>query len=372
MKASISQNQLCAAAFVMMLSPALRFFPSAAASSAGRAAWLCALLAFVPAGAYLLLARRLLSRRAEGESLMALLGRAVPGRGGRMAQLTLGLWLCVYAGFILRSGADRFIVAVYPNTPAAFFELSMLLAALAAAAASYRNTARTAKLALPAVGGAVALVLLFALFSVQPSHLALRAVTGESRLPSLPGLARGVLDALDVLLWTVCAAALSLGEVKKEPFSPLRLLFALALGCALLALLAADLTGSFGAALTAQLSWPFFSLVRNLVFLRSIERVEALVVALWVFPDFLIVSLFLRAARDCFFAGLGRRFPLFAQGKAVLPLCALLALGFALLAAPDAARLNALSRTLIPAASLFFALVFFPGLLATGVVKGRI
>ena len=42
----ISADQLAATAFVLMLSPALRLFPSAAAASAGRAAPLAALLAF--------------------------------------------------------------------------------------------------------------------------------------------------------------------------------------------------------------------------------------------------------------------------------------------------------------------------------------
>ena len=45
----ISTDQLAATAFVLMLSPALRLFPSAAAASAGRAAPLAALLAFFPA-----------------------------------------------------------------------------------------------------------------------------------------------------------------------------------------------------------------------------------------------------------------------------------------------------------------------------------
>ena len=46
---SISENQLAAIAFVLMLSPALRLFPGAAAESAGRSAPLAALLAFFPA-----------------------------------------------------------------------------------------------------------------------------------------------------------------------------------------------------------------------------------------------------------------------------------------------------------------------------------
>ena len=130
--------------------------------------------------------------------------------------------------------------------------------------------------------------------------------------------------------------------------------------------------GSFGAALSSSLSWPFFSLVRNLVFFRSIERAEALVVALWVFPDFLIVSLFLRAAYEALSLSFGRRLRPLAERRYALPLCAAAASAFALLAAPDAAALALLSRTIIPAANLFFSLVFLPAVLLTGKAKGRL
>ena len=160
--------------------------------------------------------------------------------------------------------------------------------------------------------------------------------------------------------------------MKKGSLSPGRALAALALGCAVLALMSLAVVGSFGAPLAASLSWPFFSLVRNLVFLRSVERVEALVVALWVFPDFLIVSLLLRAARDALSLSLGRRLSALREDRVALPLCAAAASAFALLAAPDAAALWLLSRTLIPAANLFFALLFLPLILWTGRRKGRL
>ena len=57
------------------------------------------------------------------------------------------------------------------------------------------------------------------------------------------------------------------------------------------------MTGAFGAPLTAQLARPFFVLVRTLSFFRTVERVEALVVMLWIFPDFLITALFLWAGQ---------------------------------------------------------------------------
>ena len=363
---TISGHQLSVTAFVLMLSPALRLFPSAAAEQAGRSAPLAALLAFFPAALYLFLVCRAAALRREGEGLCALLARALPGRVGRLCLGILCLWLLAYAGFVLRSGADRFIVAVYPGAPPAFFVLTMAAAALAAAFAPYRDACRTAKLVFPAVGGVLALVLAFSLGKVRADNLL------PLRPESFSGLLRGALPGVDVLVWTLFAPLFALGEVKKGSCSFWRLLAALAAFCALLALMSLAVVGSFGAALSASLSWPFFSLVRNLVFFRSIERAEALVVALWVFPDFLIVSLFLRAAYEALSLSFGRRLRLLAEKRYALALCAAAASAFALLAAPDAAALALLSRTIIPAANLFFSLVFLPAVVLTGKAKGRI
>lgn len=357
---SISENQLVVTAFVLMLSPALRLFPAAAATYAGKGAWVSALLAFPPAAAYVYLALRAVRLRREGEGLCELIRRAAPGRAGRMALGVLAIWLCVYAGFILRSGTDRFLVTVYPNTPSAFFVLTMTAAALLAASAPLRDSARTAKLLFPAVGAVLALVLLMSLGSVRKENLL------PLSFADAPGVLGGTLAALDVLLWAVYASAMLLPDVKRGAVSFRRLLVPLGAGCALLALMSAGIVGSFGAPLTAELSWPFFSLVRNLVFFRSIERVEALVVTLWVFPDFLIVSLFFRAAQHALSLSLGSRLPLFSRTRAGLLLSAAAAAAFALLAAPDQTALRLLSEKLIPGASLFFALVFFPALLGLG------
>ena len=360
------ERGLAALGFVLLLSPALRLFPSAAAAQAGRAAPLAALLSLLPAAGYLCLACRAAAWRREGEGLCALLARALPGRAGRMVLAVLWLWLIVYAGFVLRSGADRFIVAVYPETSAAFFVLTMAAAALPAAFASYRGAVRTAKLLLPVALGVLLLVLFACLGRLRAENLF------PLRREDLAGLLPGLLPGLDVLSWAIWVPAFTLGEMKQTERSFPRLLGALCLAGALLALIGLALVGSFGAALSASLSWPFFSLVRNLVFFRSVERVEAFVVALWVFPDFLIVSILLRASHEAFSLSLGRRRALLGQKRFALPFGALAACAFALFAAPDARTLSLLSQTIIPAANLFFAFVFFPAILLTGKRRGHL
>ena len=132
-------------------------------------------------------------------------------------------------------------------------------------------------------------------------------------------------------------------------------------------LLALTVTGRFGHELGAELARPFFVLVRTLRIFRTLERFEALVVMLWIFPDFLTAALFLRAGSDCLqrLLGLGRagsaaqRIGL-RDGRLLIWAAALFAAGLALLLSPDARTLSRWSEAIIPAANLAFCFVLLP------------
>ena len=137
--------------------------------------------------------------------------------------------------------------------------------------------------------------------------------------------------------------------------------------CLLLTLLNLALLGSFGAELAATLSRPFFVLVRTLVFFRTVERVEALVVMLWIFPDFLMAALYLWAGRQALgllLAGkqLGpRRFgPAEDTARGLTWVCGAAVIGLGLVLAPDSGSLERWSRTLIPAINLIFSFGLLP------------
>ena len=134
-----------------------------------------------------------------------------------------------------------------------------------------------------------------------------------------------------------------------------------------LTLLMLAVVGNFGAALVARLSQPFFTLVRNLVFFRSLERIEALVVCCWIFPDFLLVSLCLYAAQFCLRLALGRR-PQNDRGQRLdggqlrwlIPFCGLAAILVGLLLAPDVLSLRRLSERVIPGINLVLSFLTVP------------
>lgn len=365
-------RQLLSLLAVLLLTPALRLFPSGAVRLAGRAAWLSPLLALPALGGYLWFLCRFLSHRREGEGLSELLGRAAGEKLARPVQLLTALWLLFYSGFVLRSGADRFITTVYPHSGPAFFVISMGLLGAVAALGAERSIVRAGRLVLPLLYGTLALALLAALLALKKENLL--PVTGRDLLPA----AAGALPVLDVVSAVMVLGAFFVWPLPKtaEPLRPgLRWLAA---ACILLCLLAAAILGSFGAELTDLLTQPFFYLVRNLVFFRNLERVEAFVVTLWVFPDFLMFSALLFAARRCLDPALSLPQPDPAAplslrgGRWVTPLSALPAILCGCLLAPGAESLAFFSERLIPGLNLGFAFILLPGLYLLGRVKKRI
>ena len=363
----ITAHQWTLMSSLLLLGPALRLLPHAAALHAERAAWLGAL----PALPLLLLYARFLSRfwatrpagTGLGEATLQLLGE----RWGRAALYALAGWLLFYGGFVLRSGADRLVVTVYPQAAPAVFTLSMGLCCLVAALGSARSLARTAALLWPIVSGILLLLLLVSLKGVERGNLF--PVT----LLDLPALLRASVPVLDVLGLGLFLPLFFLGFVEPGPkCGALRIRWLLGESL-LLTLLMLAVVGNFGAALVARLSQPFFTLVRNLVFFRSLERIEALVVSCWIFPDFLLASLCIFAAQYCLRLALGAK-PLQDRGgrldsghlRWLIPLCALTAVLVGLLLAPDLFSLRLLSERTIPFLNLALSFLTVPVLYLVG------
>ena len=105
------------------------------------------------------------------------------------------------------------------------------------------------------------------------------------------------------------------------------------------------------------------------MFFRTVERVEALVVMLWVFPDFLLSSLFLWIGQFCLRllwnrdpgADFQGSFDL-TQGRILIWAAGLAVIALSLVLAPDAQSLERWSRGLIPALNLLFSLVLLPSI----------
>ena len=355
-KDGLTVRQLLAIAGVGFLSPALRLIPGQCAVLAGRGAWLSPLLA-IPALLLLnWMISRLMARRRCGEGMGGMVRRALGHTGGNVAPLVFSGWLTFYAGFLLRSGAERFVTAIYPRSAPGLFVWVMLLLSLVATLGPTRALGRCAEIFRPLLLAGLGLVLLFAFAGFRVQNLL--PVTPRQ----LPALLLGALPAVDVTGLILLCVSFAEGLTPGDDRRARRYGRWAVLACCFLSALTAASIGRFGAEFTADMSNPFFVLVRNASLFGSVQRIEALVTALWVLPDFVLVTLVLRLA-----SAQARRalaFPRRANGggpwelgngRWLIVLTAALALLAALTMAPTDRQLTFLSERLVPIVSLSFS-----------------
>lgn len=366
----ITRRQLFTLATLMLLVPSLRIFISAATEYAGRAVWLTAPLAALPMLLYIYFISDFMDCRREGENIQELFLRCLGQRPGKAALALTAAWLILYSGFILRSGADRLIVTIYPDSSPGVFTLGLGLVCLTAALGNPRSIVRSAMIISPVLIGSLLLIFVFSFSSLDASNLL--PVTVDDAVP----VALGSLAAVDVLVFGAYAVCFIEGMCPREPGRARQGSLWLIVMVLLMSLLCLSVVGMFGAELSSRLSRPFFIMVRNLVFFRTVERVEALVVMLWLFPDFLLVSVFLYAAqyslRLCLgqdAAYRGERLTDMSRGRWLIWPTVLTAIALSLLIGRDALSLELWSLKLIPLINLLYAFIFIPSIYIIGKVK---
>ena len=114
-------------------------------------------------------------------------------------------------------------------------------------------------------------------------------------------------------------------------------------------------------------------LVRTLVFFRTVERVEALVVMLWIFPDFLMAALFFWAGQYAlrllcgFHPDIKMHARLdFTEGRVLIWAFGAAAIILSLFLAPEPRQLERWSTVYIPCANLAFVFGYLPLLYIVG------
>lgn len=218
------------------------------------------------------------------------------------------------------------------------------------------------EITLRALGPVAGRVLLgvYALWFLLYSAFALR-IGAERFIEAVFPLSRPWPFVVTILTMAVCGA---LGSTKalfraSEIFLPLLSAFAI---------------GILGAELTAKLTHPFFTMLRNVSLFHAVERFGALVIGLWVLPDFVLVSMLLTLAVNCLRAACSRDGRLFAQKNppALVLLCAAAAGAGALFLAQNAFETDALQASVVPVVNIVLLGVGTVGMYLIGRARGKI
>ncbi|MCD7928526.1 MAG: spore germination protein [Oscillospiraceae bacterium] len=290
MDKSISLRQYLVLLFVALLSPLVKLIPGGLAAQAGTGAWLSALALLPIVLAVVWLAAYLGRSLPENEGLGELLCRALGQRAGRILCGVCGLWLLLLGCLTLRLSVERLTSTIYPNTGMGLFFLAILAVEWWLGKQKLPVLARVGQIFFFAVVLTLVLVLVMGVGSIHLYNV------WPVWTQNLPGIAKATVPALGVL-GTGVGTLFCFGQVTDRRGGRRLALEWTAALCLTLTVLSFVVLGVFGPAVVQRLQIPFFSLAKEVSVEGAVERLEPLVVTMWVFTDLVLLGLLLRSAR---------------------------------------------------------------------------
>lgn len=354
----ISFTQYAALVFVGMFSPITRLLPGALASRGGMAGWLSPIIAYVPTLLYFLLVKKLLEERREDEGLADVINRMLGRRVGGIFNVITAVWLSVYSGFILRSGVERLLSTIYGSAHMPFFLITMAVICAAAALGEIRWQARAASFFLLLFAAVMAAVLIFSLSNINPGYV------WPPNPTRLGGPAAAAIEVLNVMT-TALYASFHIGRMKKEDEIMKKTAIWTAASCIMISLMLAAILGILGPELSQTVQYPFFIMIRNISFFKLIERIEPMIIVLWIITDYVFVSMLLSSAGEALKVLSGGR-------KIKIAICSLTALAASFLISDDAFEFAAISKEIIPTANLIYTVGLIPLIYIIGKISQKI
>lgn len=324
----ISLRQLLTLTFAALLSPAIQLLPGSTARQAGEAGWLATLVALpVLLGLCWLLWRLFRGGPDRGglpNTAQQLLGPAL----GRVFCLLYFLWGLYLLAANARQVALRFLTISYRNAPMVLFLLALLGVTFWLVRKPVRALARAGEVFFLTLAAGLALSLLLGAFQVDTANLL------PVWVEDLPAVGSATLPVLGLLGYAVFAPCLG-GHVVPEEGSRRKILrWAVGL-CLTLTALQVVCLGNFGPGLAGRMDTPFFMMVKGIGFEGTFQRMESVIIALWVLADLALLSLLACACSELAQKG----FAIQKRSTAVLPIILAAAAG-AIWLFPDAFALD--------------------------------
>ena len=296
----ISLRQLLTLTFAALLSPAIQLLPGLTAQRAGAAGWLAALAALP-----VLLGLCWLLWRLFGDGLPNAAQRLLGSALGRVFCLLYFLWGLYLLAANARQVALRFLTISYRNAPMVLFLLALLGVTFWLVRKPVRALARAGEVFFLTLAAGLALSLLLGAFQVDTANLL------PVWVEDLPAVGWATLPVLGLLGYVVFAPCLG-GHVVPEEGSRRKIL-----------------------RWAVGLCTPFFMMVKGIGFEGTFQRMESVIIALWVLADLALLSLLACACSELAQKG----FAIKKRSTAVLPII-LAATAGAIWLFPDAFALD--------------------------------
>jgi len=280
----ISSRQLMLIFITVISSPAIRLFPSYAAEQAQQSGWLSPLAALLPGLLLVFLLKRLF--QAYPDKSLADVFQDVFGKAAAHVLLIVyAVYILLLAGLYLRYFYERLMTTIYPLIGPLVFVFTTLLLLAFVLRGGLTVLARMNEIIVILILAVLAMTIGLLLPTVRLDYVT-PVITYD-----WPGIFKGSIASVGTFCYLF--ALFFIGDQVKQKERIFSLGWkAMALLTVLSMLINFVCIGNIGYHLVERMPLPFVVTIRQIAFLDIIEKMESLVVTVWIFSDLILVGIF--------------------------------------------------------------------------------
>ena len=284
----ISIRQAVLIFLTITFTPSIRLIPTYAAQRAKQAAWLSPIISTVLL-LLLGLVWQVLYKRYKDCSLMEIYCDITGSIAGRIIAVIYLLWMILLTALYIRYFAIRLVGAIYPNTSISIFTISMLVIVTYTLRFGLPVLARFNEVVLPFL-----VLVFFLLFLMMIPNIKTEMLTPVSLRSILP-VVRASVGSTGILAYFTFIFIFGNRINNKESIKKSSAEMSMFLTAALV-LIQISILGTFGYRVAQRTQLPFLVAVKQISVMNIFEKVESIVVSVWVLSDFVIISFFITCA----------------------------------------------------------------------------
>ncbi len=281
-KNKVSVRQLLFVYTIMVSSPATRFLTKSSAARAAQAGWISPVLCIIPFTALIWMIDSLVKKygnKSMAEIISIILGRYL-GFAVNTAYLLWALWL---TAMYTRYYAIRLTNSIYPNINDNILIILTLIPIAYMLRSGLTVIARMSEVLLPFIGAMLVMLSIFLLGKVRLDNVL--PVYFNDIIPVF-NASLGLTSILCYLflMFFLGDRLVNLKSLKSFGY------IALYVNISSLMLLTFITIGVMGSTVTERAPMPVLTAVKQISLMDTIENIEAIIVAIWIFADFTLIS----------------------------------------------------------------------------------
>lgn len=284
-KGKISMQQAFLLFLALLFSPTVRHIPLYTAERAKEAAW----LAPIPATVVFFLLTRIWNsfyRKYKAHSLMDIYEDIAGKVMAKILAAVYLIWMIMLAGLYVRYSALRLVRSAYPNVDVNLFSICLLLVIAYTMRHGLEPFARFGEVVYPVLTGTFILLVVLIIPYLRLEFLV--PVTGRSIVPVFKA-STGIIGIIVYFSFFFIAGDRinNTETIKKTGLQVSIFIFIM------ITLLIVITVGSFSHTIMQRTSLPFLTAVKQISLFNTLEKIESIVVALWILSDYILISFFM-------------------------------------------------------------------------------